>query len=59
MRVKRYCELSQKMDEMVYNGMNDLNPIIRSIGRKLERIYREANAEEKRMIDAFNNIPFR
>ena len=59
MKVKHYCILSQKMDELVGNGMNDLNPIIRSIGRQLAKLYNSATDEEKREMDAFDNISFR
>ena len=59
MRVKNYCILSQKMDELVESGMNSWNPIIRSIGRQLAKLYSSATDEEKREMDCFDNIPFR
>ena len=59
MKVKHYCILAQKMDELVGDGMNDLNPIIRSIGRQLAKLYNSATDEEKREMDGFDNIPFR
>ena len=59
MRVKSYCALSQKMDELIEAGMNGWNPIIRSIGRQLAKLYNAASAEEKQMMDCFDNIPFR
>lgn len=59
MRVKRYCELSQKMDKLVENGMNGWNPIIRSIGRQLAKLYSSATDEERKEMDCFDNIPFR
>lgn len=59
MRVKSYCTLSQKMDELVEAGMNGWNPIIHSIGRQLAKLYSSASVEEKRMMDAFDNISFR
>ena len=59
MRVKNYCILSQKMDELVESGMNALNPIVRSIGRQLAKLYDSATDEEKREMDCLDNVPFR
>lgn len=59
MRVKSYCILSQKMDELVESGMNSWNPIVRSIGRQLAKLYNSATDEERREMDGFDNIPFR
>lgn len=59
MRVKSYCILSQKMDELVESGMNGLNPIVRSIGRQLAKLYNSATDEEREEMDGFDNIPFR
>lgn len=55
-----YCKLSAKMDEMIKKDkMHADNPIVRSIGRKLCKVYKSATKEEKREMDAFDNIPFR
>lgn len=58
--VEMYCKLSAKMDEMIEKDkMHADNPIVRSIGRKLCKVYKSATKEEKREMDAFDNIPFR
>lgn len=58
MKVKQYCELSQKRDKLVEDGMNDRNPIIRSIERQLCKMYNSATVQEKQEMDGFDNISF-
>lgn len=57
--VEMYCKLSIKMDEMIKKDkMHSDNPIVRSMGRKLWKMYKAATKEEKLQIEAFENIYF-
>ena len=56
--LERYMRLSKKMDAMVDAGMNSLNPIIRSIGRQLWKIYQQLTPEERQAADFEDNIYF-
>lgn len=58
-KIEEYITLSEKADELVDGGMNALNPIVRSICRKLWKLYWSATREEQLAIDGYNNIPFK
>lgn len=54
-----YIELAVKMESLYRSGMNALNPVIRSIARRLEKLYKQLCKQEQTWIDDFENIPFR
>lgn len=58
MKYNEYVELQLQMENLVYGGMNALNPIVRSICRKLQKLYKEMSKWEREMVDDFMNLPF-
>ena len=57
--LERYFRLSETADKMVAGGMNGLDPIIRSIYRKLWKIWKSLSEEERRAADFRDEIWFR
>jgi len=48
---KQYQKLLQMAHQMVYNGANNLDPAVRSILRKANKIYWRLTEEERTMAD--------
>ncbi len=48
---KQYQKLLQMAHQMVYDGANNLDPAVRSILRKADKIYRRLTEEERIMAD--------
>lgn len=57
-RVQEYINLKNILDGMVHNGRNDLDPVCRSIGRKMWKLYKGATEEEQSVMDFEDNIYF-
>lgn len=49
--VSKYFKLKEIADNMVHNGVNDLDPIIRSIFRQMWKVYNGMTAEDRRIVD--------
>lgn len=54
--LNRYIRLQRIADRMIEEGNNALNPVIRSIYRKLEKIYRVLTPEERNIVDYANEL---
>lgn len=48
---KQYQKLMQMAYEMTGNGRNALDPVIRSILRKADKVYKNLTEEERTMAD--------
>lgn len=48
---KQYQRLLQMAHQMVYDGANNLDPVVRSIIRKADKIYWRLTEEERTMAD--------
>ena len=48
---KQYQRLLQIAEQMVYDGANNLDPVVRSIQRKAVKIYWKLTDEERTMAD--------
>ena len=48
---KQYQKLLQMAHQMVFDGANNLDPAVRSILRKADKIYRRLTEEERIMAD--------
>lgn len=48
---KQYQKLIQTADKMVGEGRNALDPTVRSILRKADKVYRQLTEEERTMAD--------
>lgn len=57
--LNKYFALSEKMDKMVEGGMNEYNPVVRSMARKLWKMYKSATKEEQVIIDGYHHLYFK
>ena len=49
--LRKYMELLDRVDRMVASGMNSLDPMIRSMLRQADKIYRKLTDEERSVAD--------
>ena len=58
MTLQDYVNLKEKADELVSSGKNGLDPVVRSIIRKMCKIYSSLSKEDKAAADFIDNIYF-
>ena len=51
MMIDKYFKLKDTADNMVHNGTNAFDPVIRSILRQMWKIYNGLTEEDKRIVD--------
>ena len=56
--IKKYFDLKATADEMVHNGTNELDPVVRSICRKLWKIYLSMDPDDRRVVDYYDATEF-
>lgn len=52
-KYNEYLELAVKMELLYRSGMNPLDPVMRSIERRLEKLYKQLCKQEQTWIDYF------
>lgn len=56
--LKEYAKLTAVVEEMASAGRNGLDPVIRSICRRLWKLYIQMSAEEKAQALVIDQLPF-